>query len=495
MTVLGKLTRSASVTEVMENRITTQFCNGIVQELVLRAAIVGDTNQKHSVVHRSMDIKLQAAYSKVKRMEQELWLNKQKVSMMTKSEIAGASECKEDASGHVTLSPVGKNGTIMRLHQLEKESLQQRIISLKEQHKASEDTKAAEVTALNCSVEQLQIQVAHLLALKASESKPELSHMATSPVRTLKYDEEYPIKADPDTVDINNSERAANWDMQIRSGALRSLSSSGELRARDERVSAIRIEPSHVLEDVMEALDSSTSCFKWDTSGSLLSLSSNPVKGSLTSKPIEGCKPIEGWPRKRIVKMLQQILLAVAAISADVGDKPGINHVSAFCLRWHIVGDSSHRLADSELTSKVTKIMRGVIYDLGLVDFYTGELGAVATAFTKLEQHVDFHLPGLSAHFKKEGVSPYHYAGSWFLTLFTDLSTLPMYMVAQVWDWFVIDGWDVIHKVAVAILSAVEAKMLVESKEGILLSFTEIPALLSTHSDTELIEMAKSIEL
>ena len=52
----------------------------------------------------------------------------------------------------------------------------------------------------------------------------------------------------------------------------------------------------------------------------------------------------------------------------------------------------------------------------------------------------------------------YIYSYRWFVTLFTSFDTLPYVLVKRVFDWFLLDGWKVLFKVALTLVSIVEEK-------------------------------------
>ena len=75
-----------------------------------------------------------------------------------------------------------------------------------------------------------------------------------------------------------------------------------------------------------------------------------------------------------------------------------------------------------------------------------------------LLDYVQEYLPKLHAHLIELGVDLGAICFSWFLSLFTDC--LPVETLFRVWDVFLVDGFDVLFRIALAMLRNNEAELL-----------------------------------
>lgn len=89
------------------------------------------------------------------------------------------------------------------------------------------------------------------------------------------------------------------------------------------------------------------------------------------------------------------------------------------------------------------------------------------------EQLTFLHLPRLARHFKKEHIHVTMYATQWLLTQYT--SSFHFEFVVRVWDAFLGEGWKIIYRVMLALLSMSQAKLLKMGFEDILAYFRELP--------------------
>ena len=68
------------------------------------------------------------------------------------------------------------------------------------------------------------------------------------------------------------------------------------------------------------------------------------------------------------------------------------------------------------------------------------------------------HLPALAGHLAAEGVEHMMYASEWLMTLFT--YSFPFATATRVWDAFLVEGWKVVFRVALAMLKLHEAALM-----------------------------------
>ena len=76
---------------------------------------------------------------------------------------------------------------------------------------------------------------------------------------------------------------------------------------------------------------------------------------------------------------------------------------------------------------------------------------------------VELHLPALSRHFQQEQVVPDLYSVSWFMTLFSNYTTLGYTEALQTTTLFFMSGWKATHRTALAILGSLHENLLAQS--------------------------------
>jgi hypothetical protein len=89
------------------------------------------------------------------------------------------------------------------------------------------------------------------------------------------------------------------------------------------------------------------------------------------------------------------------------------------------------------------------------------------------EQLTHQFLPKLAKHFDKENIHVTMYATQWLLTQYT--SNFKFDLVTRVWDCFLGEGWKIIYRVMLALLSTWQNQILKMSFEEILAFFRELP--------------------
>ena len=65
-----------------------------------------------------------------------------------------------------------------------------------------------------------------------------------------------------------------------------------------------------------------------------------------------------------------------------------------------------------------------------------------------------------------EEIKPRQYVYKWIMTLFA--TTLPLKLVAHVWDLYFLDGIFILYQTTIAILRLLRPKLLAKDMEGIL---------------------------
>lgn len=71
----------------------------------------------------------------------------------------------------------------------------------------------------------------------------------------------------------------------------------------------------------------------------------------------------------------------------------------------------------------------------------------------QLNHYLKLHLPNLSTHFRKVGVTNAFFVSRWFMTLYSVY--LPYDLLLKVWDCFFIQGWKVLIKVGISLFQSI----------------------------------------
>lgn len=89
------------------------------------------------------------------------------------------------------------------------------------------------------------------------------------------------------------------------------------------------------------------------------------------------------------------------------------------------------------------------------------------------EKLTKYYLPRLARHFERENIHVTMYATQWLLTQYT--SSFRFDLVTRVWDSFLGEGWKIIYRVMLALLSQWQSKLLKLSFEEVLAFLRELP--------------------
>jgi len=112
-------------------------------------------------------------------------------------------------------------------------------------------------------------------------------------------------------------------------------------------------------------------------------------------------------------------------------------------------------------------------YGYGLRDMFTHCLPGCLVALLEFEQLIQKHLPILYEHMKNEDVTISSFASEWFLTLYGYV--LPLSLTLRVYDIFLVDGWKILHRVGLAILSRAQNTLLTLAIDDMTLYLKQFP--------------------
>lgn len=160
---------------------------------------------------------------------------------------------------------------------------------------------------------------------------------------------------------------------------------------------------------------------------------------------------------------LRRVLRAYSYHDRDVGYCQGMNFIAGMFLT-HLSEEEAFWLLVGTMNREPCH-MRGLFRE-GMA--ITHKVLHVAEKLTFL------HLPRLAKHFKREHIHVTMYATQWLLTQYT--SSFNFDLVVRVWDSFLGEGWKIIYRVMLALLSQSQAKLLKMGFEEILAYFRELPS-------------------
>ncbi|KAJ3004717.1 hypothetical protein NUW54_g4683 [Trametes sanguinea] len=146
------------------------------------------------------------------------------------------------------------------------------------------------------------------------------------------------------------------------------------------------------------------------------------------------------------VEKLRRVLMAYSRRNPAVGYCQGMNLITSTLLLVH---------ADEE---EAFWVLAAIIERILPEEFFSPSLLSSRACPLVLLDYVKDLMPKLSAHLSELGVDLAAICFSWFLSLFTDC--LPVETLFRVWDVFMVDGVDVLFRVAFAILRINEQELM-----------------------------------
>lgn len=130
-----------------------------------------------------------------------------------------------------------------------------------------------------------------------------------------------------------------------------------------------------------------------------------------------------------------------------------------------IVGLLLMQMPEEEAFAVFVKLMQ----DYRMRDMFKPTMAELGLCMYQLENLVQELLPDLHVHFQSQSFHTSMYASSWFLTLFTTTLSLPT--ACRIIDVFLLEGMEVIFKVAIALLTLGKEDLLCLDMEGMLKFF------------------------
>ncbi|KAL1741905.1 rab-GTPase-TBC domain-containing protein [Schizophyllum fasciatum] len=162
------------------------------------------------------------------------------------------------------------------------------------------------------------------------------------------------------------------------------------------------------------------------------------------------------------VEKLRRVLIAYSRRNAAVGYCQGMNLITSTLLL--VYGDEEDAFW----------VLAAIIERLLPDDFFSPSLLPSRACPMVLMDYVQEQLPRLHAHLLDLGIDLPAICFSWFLSLFTDC--LPVETLFRLWDVFMVNGLDVLFRVALAILKNNEQELLqCESISAVYVALESLP--------------------
>ncbi|KAF8813556.1 TBC-domain-containing protein [Phlegmacium glaucopus] len=162
------------------------------------------------------------------------------------------------------------------------------------------------------------------------------------------------------------------------------------------------------------------------------------------------------------VDKLRRVLIAYSRRNTAVGYCQGMNLITSTLLLVH---------ADEE---EAFWMLAAIVERILPENFFSPSLLPSRACPLVLLDYVQEYTPKLHAHLTELGVDLAAICFSWFLSLFTDC--LPVETLFRVWDVFLMDGLDVLFRIALGILRSNEAELLrCESVPAVYVSLENLP--------------------
>ena len=107
-----------------------------------------------------------------------------------------------------------------------------------------------------------------------------------------------------------------------------------------------------------------------------------------------------------------------------------------------------------------------IMHNLGLRDMFRENFEQLQLRLYQLDRLIEANMPDLWAHFSECGIEAHMYASQWFLTVFT--AKFPLFLVMRVLDLFLLEGFEAVFQVALAILKVAKRELLQQDFEGLM---------------------------
>eukprot|EP01063_Lacrimia_lanifica_P009306 TRINITY_DN16302_c0_g1_i1.p1 TRINITY_DN16302_c0_g1~~TRINITY_DN16302_c0_g1_i1.p1 ORF type:complete len:330 (+),score=124.01 TRINITY_DN16302_c0_g1_i1:139-1128(+) len=145
---------------------------------------------------------------------------------------------------------------------------------------------------------------------------------------------------------------------------------------------------------------------------------------------------------------LLRVVTAYAVYDPRVGYCQGMGFIVATLLT---------QMAEEEAFWCFVVMMRHPKYLLG--DLYLQGFPRLQEFFGILQLLLERHCPKLASHLQEQGIQMSFFATQWFMTLFVYIRP-PFPLLLYIWDLFMVEGWKVVFRIALALLLLEEDHLL-----------------------------------
>eukprot|EP00045_Choanoeca_perplexa_P008809 m.82762 g.82762 ORF g.82762 m.82762 type:complete len:989 (+) comp14633_c1_seq1:70-3036(+) len=160
---------------------------------------------------------------------------------------------------------------------------------------------------------------------------------------------------------------------------------------------------------------------------------------------------------------LMHLNMAYSIFDEEIGYVQGLSFITAVLL-LHLPEESAFVLFVQ------------IMHEYGLRELFKAGFENLQIRLYQLSKLMEEQLPELHAHFKELNIETHMYASQWFLTLFATKFSLPL--VYRIFDFFLVEGFNAIFKIAIALLKTARKDFLAGGFEESLSYFrTELPRL------------------
>ncbi|KAL0221100.1 hypothetical protein RCL1_000954 [Eukaryota sp. TZLM3-RCL] len=146
-------------------------------------------------------------------------------------------------------------------------------------------------------------------------------------------------------------------------------------------------------------------------------------------------------------QILYNVLAAFSASIPSIGYTQGMAFICAVLLLF---------MPEFDAFCTYSTLMNSSKYRL--LELFKDNVPLVKECNWVLSNLIEKYLPNLFNHFNRNNVTCDIFATSWFLTLF--VYSLPFPVVIRIWDLFIFEGWKVVFRVALGILTILQDDLL-----------------------------------
>ncbi|KAL3781249.1 hypothetical protein ACHAWO_011618 [Cyclotella atomus] len=165
---------------------------------------------------------------------------------------------------------------------------------------------------------------------------------------------------------------------------------------------------------------------------------------------------------------LRRILYAYSVYDPDVGYCQGMNFIAGLFLTF---------LPEEESFWMLVALMNEEPYNMR--SMFLENMSGTHKALYIVDKLIKKYLPKLSKYFQRENIEVSMFATQWIMTVFS--STFPFELVARVWDIFLVEGWKVVYRVIISLLSQASSDLMELTMEEIFDYFRDFSSRVDGH--------------